>query len=168
MATVPSPHQFAVGEAVTSTNINTYYSSLQFLLNPPIARLAKSANQTVAAGSFVPITFDVSSIDSYNGHSSGSTKYFAQVQGWYMVAANLQWPNSNVGIRDALIAKNGSSIPESNGTTSNPSNLTPGNPSATILVQLNVNDFIECWGFQNTGGNVSLGLGAISIIWMHV
>lgn len=173
MATVPSPHQFAVGEGVTATNINTYYSSLQFLLNPPLFKGTTTVNVSIPNNAFTAVAWNNNVVDTYNGHSTvtNPSRYTAQVAGWYYVTGGVQWANNASGIRDVLFSVNGSIVSETlNGgwTGWNNSGLSVGLTGLTGPLFLNVNDYVELTVYQNTGGALNVVVGMFSVIWVHV
>lgn len=172
MATVPLPHQFAVGEAVTSTNINTYYSGILFLENPPLFKATTTVSVSIPNNAFTPMTWNNNVVDTYNGHSTvtNPSRYVAQVAGWYHVTGAIQWANNTTGIRDVIFSVNGTLVGEAfNGgwTGWNGSGLSCGLTGAPGPLFLNVNDYVELQVFQNSGGALNALVGMFSVLWVH-
>lgn len=177
MATVPLPHQFAVGEAATSTNINTYYSAISFLENPPIATMYQANPQTIASGGEVAIALDSTSFDSYNGHSNvtNNTRYTFQVAGMYLVAGLVAWSPNATGIRAASLRLNGTTDVIASQVilqTVSTGGINCNVPTRTAVIQVNVNDYVELMGTQTSGGNLATQTGSpnqcgLSVCWLH-
>lgn len=177
MATVPVPHQFAVGEQATSTNINTYYSGIQFLENPPVCQLYQATFQTIGTGSPTAITFDGSVTDTYNGHSNvtNNSRYTFQVAGTYLLAGSSAWSGNATGVRGSEFVINGTTtVPGSQiilaaiPSAGNNTNV----PATTCLVKVNVNDYVELYGVQTSGGNLATQTGSgnastMMVYWVH-
>lgn len=173
MATVPLPHQFAVGEVVTADNINTLYSGISFLENRPLFKATTTVNVSIPNSAFTVVTWNNNVVDTYNGHSvtTNTSRYTAQVAGWYWATADTQWANNATGIRDALFSVNGTTLGETfvGGWTGwNNSGLSGGLAAAPGPIFLNVNDFLEVQVFQNSGGALNLVVGMFAAIWIHV
>lgn len=177
MASVPTPHQFAVGELVTADSINTYYSAISYLENPPIASLYQITSQSVANGAAVPINLDGSLIDTYGGHSVSvnNSRYTFQVAGVYLIAGGTAWASNATGIRAAAFQLNGTTV--LNGSQAIVPTITSvGNntnlPAVTVLTQANVGDYIQLLGTQTSGGSLSTQTGGgntstLTITWIH-
>jgi len=176
MATVPVPHQFAVGEIATADNINTYYSGISFLENPPIALIYQNSGQAIPTGTAdTTLTFDSTLIDTYNGHSNSvnNSRYTAQVAGWYRANAYCSFGINSTGYRSVGIKKNGSFIQSSvmQGLPGSASWGTFATP--TTYVFMNVGDFLEVVVSQTSGGSLTNVVGApvgpsLTIAWVHV
>lgn len=178
MASVPTPHQFAVGEVVTADNINTYFTAISYLENPPIASLFQSVAQNVlTSGSATPITFDGSLIDTYNGHSISvnNTRYTFQVAGIYLCAGSSAWVPNATGVRTSSFRLNGTTALIGSQITTQA--ITTGGvntnvPATTVVTQANVGDYIELLGTQTSGGALSTQVGGnntstMTIVWLH-
>lgn len=177
MASVPTPHQFAVGEVATADNINTYFSGISFLENPPIASLYQINSQSPGTGSATPISLDGSLSDTYNGHSTvtNNTRYTFQVAGYYMIAGSVAWTPNATGVRAASFRLNGSSgligsqviLPTITVAATN-TNV----PASTVITVASVGDYVEMLGTQTSGGNLATNTGGINtsqmiIVWLH-
>lgn len=174
MASVPTPHQFAVGEIATADNINTYFTGISFLENPPIAQLYQTSGQSVPSGSNTAVTFDSTLVDTYGGHSNSvnNTRYTAQVAGWYLCCGLVAFPQNNNGGRSANLQKTGVAI-QSSLVQQPPStvfNCIMTTPS--VLTFMNVGDYIEVIAEHNAGVGLTLVTGApagsgLSVVWVH-
>lgn len=177
MASVPVPHQFAVGEGATADNINTYYSCLSYLESPPVASLYQVNTQSVGNGSATPISLDGSLIDTYSGHSvsTNNSRYTFQVAGIYLITGGTAWSPNTAGVRAASFRLNGTSLLIGSqailGTITSVGNNT-NVPAVSVLTQANVGDYVELLGTQTSGGSLSTQTGGsntstMSIVWLH-
>lgn len=176
MASVPVPHQFAVGEVATADNINTYYSAISYLENPPIAVLYQANVQAITNVTDTAIQFDSTVVDSYNGHSNvtNNTRYVAQVAGYYQVMGTISYQQNSTGGRLVRLRKNGSTEIQSSASEQPPSNdfnCVMSTPSVQVF--LAVNDYIEVIGFQDSGGSLNTVTTTqyacgLQIRWVHV
>lgn len=177
MASVPLPHQFAVGEAATSTNINTYYSAISYLENPPIATMYQVGAQNVGSGGEVAIALDSTSFDTYNGHSNSvnNTRYTFQVAGMYLVAGLVAWSPNATGVRGASLRLNGTTdviASQVISPTITIGGINTNVPTRTCVIQVNVNDYVELMGTQTSGAGLNTNTGSpnqsgLSICWLH-
>jgi len=177
MASVPVPHQFVVGEVVTADNINTFYSGISFLENPPIASLYQINPQSVGSGSATPIVLDGSLIDTYNGHSTvtNNTRYTFQVAGTYLIGSSTAWQPNATGARAATLRLNGSSLLIGSQIilpTNTAGGVNTNVPATTVMTQVSVNDYVELLGTQTSGGSLSTQNGSnntstMFVMWIH-
>lgn len=172
MASVPLPHQFAVGEEVTSTNINTYYSGISFLQNPPAFKLVKTSAQSIAGGAFLAASWDLASIDTYGGWTAGApTRYTVQCPGVYWISANIGWfpLASSAILTEAYLAVGGSEFTETLGT--NTGSIVTGDTTSTwaggTLLSLAVGNYVEFYVLQTSGAAHNIVSGQISGFWIH-
>jgi hypothetical protein len=117
MATIPTPHSFTAGEYATATNLDSYYTGLQFLLgvsgsNPhPYCYAYQTTAQTLAAGTATSINLDTEVEDSDNIHvtTAGSNSFFTIVTpGVYHAIAEVTFPSTASGQDFVVITHNGS------------------------------------------------------------
>jgi hypothetical protein len=172
MASVPLPHQFAVGEEVTSTNINTYYSGISFLQNPPSFKLVKTSTQSITSGSFQAASWDLASIDTYGGWTAGlPTRYTVQCPGTYWISGNIGWvPFTPTNIlTEAYIAVGGSEFTETLGTNDSAivSNDTTATWTGGTLLSLAIGNYVEMYVFQSLGSAHGIISGQLCGFWMH-
>lgn len=171
MATVPLPHQFAVGEEVTSTNINTYYSALSFLENPPICNVIANTTQSIT-NAWTKVNFNQNIFDTYNGHSTvtNNTRYTAQVAGYYYIYAVIPInPTTTSGMATCIAVNNVQAV--GSATSVGPSAIGTTGGIAVLLTHLNINDYIEVEAFASaTTGTITSGAPfapSLTVMWLH-
>ncbi len=176
MSAVPDSHDFADGIA-PSSEMNAYVRDpIRFLFKPPMAELRQIVAQTLTTGVAAALTFTVSDVDQDylggTGHSNSvnTSRYTANFPGWYQVSGQASYVANAVGRRAAIWVVNGTSVSSGQliGPATAASDIEFG--SRVKFVYLNVGDYVELFGFQESGGNLNtivgtLGSGA-SIRWV--
>lgn len=173
MATVPLPHQFAVGEVVTSSNINTFYSAISFLQQPPAFKLITTVNVPIGTGAFHSVSWNNAAIDTYHGWVVGTpTRYTSQCPGFYWISANVGW---NTGVAAAghtsvgILSVNGATFGETDALNnfSQDTGFTSTVGVGGSLLYLNVNDYVEYQVLQDTGASQNITQGQLVGFWVH-
>lgn len=160
MATVPVIRTFVAGEVVLASYFNTNINGpISFLLAPPLFRGRQTSAQSLTSGTFAAVTLDAEDVDSANGHSTSSntSRYTGQYAGWYGVSGGAGFAFNATGNRALDLRVNGAVV---NGTQSNIATLTASSSTAqpviaTEFVFLNVNDYVELFAFQSSGGSLN-------------
>jgi hypothetical protein len=153
------------------------YQMLTYGLNPPIMVCTQTVTQSVANNTWTAITLDTEQQDTYGGHSTSTntSRYTAQVAGWYTVSGVTVWGNNATGVRGSRIHVNGSAI---QGTCQLVTAVTTGSltgvSTPTRTVFLNVGDYVEVGGYQSSGAALSTGVAtggdlasALFVAWTH-
>lgn len=176
MSTVPSFRTWVAGEIVTAAYMNTNVRDAgNFFVAVPIAELRQGTVQSVPNNAFTAISFDVSDIDTDNGHNNvtNNTRYVGKTPGWFQISGSVVFTTNGTGSRGALWAKNGASA-TSAGVLIAPSGaaLNSWIPAKTKHIQLNgTTDYIELQGYQSSGGAlntvVNNDTSGMSVRWVH-
>lgn len=148
---VPVPASEQAGNLITGATWNaTVYNGLTYLLNPPAFWGYQTAAQSLTANNPAAILLDSEQIDSYGGHSttSNTSRYVAQVSGYYFAFASVIWQSNATGNRVAQLYKNGSPINAAYGSFSTTAFL--ASAVAAGIVQLNSGDYLEMYANQGT------------------
>jgi len=171
---VPSPRTATVGETETGGYENSFRDALNFLLNPPICNATQNTLQTLTTAVWTALTLDATVVDSYGGHSNSTnnSRYTAQVAGWYMAFAAACFASNATGWRGVRLAKNGTAFAgAATEVGTNPTGVcTIASPSAIVF--LNAGDYLEAYGFQNSGGNLATSVNSdadcsLTVAWIH-
>jgi len=175
--TVPSVALQNPGNIVTSALWNNGPKAMcDFYVSPPLFRGRQATTQVIATGTWTVINLDAEDVDTENGHSNtvNNSRYVCQVAGWYWVTGFVAWPNSNnqADIYCALYV-NGSAhvygspqalLKNANGFSS---------VSASGLVYLQVNDYVQVHARQDTGANYTTFDSGVdlcpcmNLVWVH-
>lgn len=135
-------------------------------------RVFNSVTPTINSNTPTVLTWDTERFDTDNLHTGASSQLVAPVTGKYHVFATLYWNNVAGGIRSVMIRRNGNGGLIVAGQTI-PASTDPSGvyESASGVIDLQANDFVECLVYQDTGaglyvqgapGTVSGGYGAVS------
>jgi hypothetical protein len=171
---VPRTAQKSTNDLITGALWNAGPKALgDFMLNPPIFRGHQTVSVSTVSGSWDTANLDATDVDSDGGHSNtvNNSRYTAQVAGWYYAEGYFAWGSGGAASRfECAIAKNGTIVGAS------AQFLLYNNDIQSLmsgtLVQLAVGDYVEVWGRQNTGGNLSTFLGSdlltcMNVFWVH-
>lgn len=127
-------------------------AQVNFLLNPPQVAIYQASVQSVPNNSFTAITFDGSTADTYNGHSTvtNNTRYTAQVAGTYEFSGAIGWAANATGSRGGSLYKNGANLVGQTGLVQAATGTgnTTVSPLPACSVDLNVGDYVELWAYQ--------------------
>ena len=172
---VPVPRTFTVSETETASYLNTVRDGLDFLLAKPFMAVTQTTTQTLTTAVWGAIGYDVSIVDTYGMHSNvtNNTRATAIVAGWYYPVGCVVIANNTTGVRGARIAKNGTVI-QGSAMLSNAAGGTSVSAVQCVSfpVFLNVGDYLELQGYQNSGGNLNTAAGtdldsSFSVRWYH-
>lgn len=173
MAVVPAVPPIVTGVLPTSTQSQIAQVE-SYLVAPPIAQLRQDTVQALGtSGTFFPITFDAEVVDSVGGHDNvtNNSRYTAVYAGWYEIDGGVAFAANATGSRFTEIAVNGSAV--GGGVASAPATAGIGLwlPVRATLTFLNVGDYVEIWGRQDSGGALNTDVGtqsgksSMTVIW---
>jgi hypothetical protein len=123
--------------------------------------LTKSANQSISTVTNTAITFDTELEDTDGFHSTVTNTSRITIPagkaGFYLISGQINYASNATGVRHGNIYKNGShlSVAWLSGATNG--DWTGG--SVSQIVELAVNDYVELFAYQNSGGNVNVNGG---------
>ncbi|PJN22427.1 hypothetical protein [Kitasatospora sp. CB02891] len=164
MANLPVPvwaTNFAPGQFDTAASMNVIGNNGTFLTNPPLFVGTQSTVQSVPNSTWTALALDTTQTDLYGGHSNttNSSRYTAQVTGWYTVCGTAAYVPNSTGFRTARIQVNGAAIPGAE--TYGPNNGTAESVIVTPTrdVYLTANDYVEVASWQNSGGALNTSVG---------
>lgn len=170
---VPTLASEVPGNFLTSALWNAaVVNGLTFALNAPMFYGYQAVAQSIPNNAATAITLDSESIDSYGGHSTSSntSRYVAQVPGWYLCAATTVFGANTTAGRGATVYKNGVEVPGAAGFSSG---ATPySSATGMCFVYLNGSgDYVEMWGYQNCGAALATNTthnSSFMVLWVHV
>lgn len=129
-------------------------AQMNFLMYPPTADLYQITTQSPANTTQVPITMDGTRVDNYSGHSNvtNPSRWTNPVAGRYWAKAQVGWAPNATGNRLTQLAINGVALNQAQQSepTANANNNHISDASGSVF--LNVGDYIEVWGYQQSGG----------------
>lgn len=161
MATIPSEITWTTNQIVSAAQLNANLrDAINFIITPPLCILRQTVAQSIGSAGATPILFDSEDIDRDNGHSTttNTSRYTAQTAGYYHVDAIVAWASNTTGARWSFLSINGTAA---NGR------VTMLAPSASLAetpvsgtVFLNVGDYLELQGRQDSGGSLNTSVAA--------
>ncbi|MFG2617818.1 hypothetical protein ACGFXC_09315 [Streptomyces sp. NPDC048507] len=145
-----------------------YAATLQLIDAKPIAILQQTITQSVANGAWGVITFDTEITDPNNGHSTSSntSRYTCQYAGWYRITGRAAFATNGTGSRGCRIHKNGSFIQGAANLAG--AGTLNGISEVSHVLFLNVSDYVEVAGGQNSGGALSTSFSGEAASMMYV
>jgi hypothetical protein len=153
VATVPVTRTWVAGEVVTAAYMNNNITAvLGWLLAPAICQVRQIVSQNLTSGTFAPLTFTAEDVDTTGMHStvSNTDRLTAVYPGWYGAAGALGIAGNVNGRRGGVWRINTVDVNGSGVLLPSPSTA-PIVPFATVLVFLNVGDYLQAAGFQDSG-----------------
>jgi len=172
MATVPSFRTWVVGELVTASEMNTNIRDAgNFLIAVPVFQGRQAVAQSIPNSANTAILLDTEDLDSDNGHSTvtNTSRYTAQTAGWFRVQGGVSLTGNATGTRNMFIAKNSGALAGSGTNNSVPGAASFAGATRAGFVSLVVNDFVETFFFQNSGGALNTLISGVEIQCnMHV
>lgn len=159
---VPSPITWIANQIVTAAQLNANIrDAINFLISPPLCIMRQTTVQSIASAGWVSILFDTEDVDRDNGHSTvtNTSRYTAQTAGYYTVNSIVTFAANNVNDRGAGLAVNGAL---QNGKIVFMQAVTGQFSTSQInsTVFLNVNDYLETQGWQESGGALNTVVSA--------
>jgi hypothetical protein len=160
MSGVPSVPNFTTNEVATSSDIEKIVTALNFALyNRPLFKGHATVAQAIGTGSLSTLAIDTTDVDTDGGRTgagSATDRYVCRTQGWYTVSVTVSYQTNGTGTgsRFSVIAVNG--VPQ-NGFATAAAPPTAVNCGVTLsgLVHMNVNDYLQVQGFQDSGATVN-------------
>lgn len=156
MATVPVVPDFVAGEKVTSAKMRQVRDVLNWTMtSSPLFDAVQTAAQSLADGTWVPVTFSGETIDRDSGHSTAAntSRYTAQTPGWYRVIGTGA-VNIGTGRMHVAIAKNGTKVPSGSGALGNALGVA-ASPTEAVVYLNGTTDYVELMVAQVTGATAN-------------
>lgn len=166
MAIVPVLPPVTAGAVYPTSSPSALIAAAAFAQKPPMAQLRQIVAQSIASGSFVAITFTAADVDQdfagTFGHSNSvnTSRYTANYAGWYEVSGAVAWAANATGRRASQWFVNGAGVAGSQQATPATAANDAEVPARTMMIYLNVNDYIELQGFQESGGALNTFVGS--------
>jgi hypothetical protein len=176
--TVPALTLQNPGNLVTAALWNAGPKAIgDFYLAPPLFRCRQSTSQSTTSGSYFAMHLDATAeVDTEGGHSSvtNNSRYTAQVAGWYWVSGFVAWANTTGAQADMFcaIALNGSIVLGTGQVYQRQPNDFDS-LCASGLIHMNVGDYVEVWGRQDSGSTISTWATNVDLnpvltaMWVH-
>lgn len=157
-----TPPTASVGGVITAANWNILRDDLNFLANPPAARVYKAAAQAINNNTITAINFDTERYDTDTIHDTvtNNTRLTCKTAGLYHFEFSAEFAANATGFRGWFIRLNGSS---SNYIAAFELPLTGAAVTACATIgadyRMAVNDFAEAVVWQTSGGALNIQAG---------
>lgn len=140
------------------------------LLVPIIAQMRQTVAQSISTSSGTAVTFGAEDVDTAGGHSTSSntSRYVAQVAGWYQVSGAVSFASNGTGRRGSWLAVNGSNVNGSEAIVHTSTTNVISVPGRTMLVQLGIGDYVELLAWQDSGGSINTAVSGTQMSTMTV
>lgn len=160
---VPSEHTVAVGDKVTASLWNgDVRDGVNFLLSPPRVSVSNTAAHSHTSGTSLLLTWDTEAWDTDTMHSTvtNTSRLIATTAGTYAVTARIAFASNATGIRYIDVRKNAAGNVASGTRVAFNANTAVASGTVTVVnvacdVVMAANDYLEVFGFQNSGGALS-------------
>lgn len=147
-------------------------SNLTIPLNPPRVSCTQNTHHDTSISGWTAVTWtETDDYDTDNMHSTSTNtgRFTANTAGLYITHFTLSWSSGTTNVRGVMIRKN--SAGSSTGGTLVGEQLTNATASGTAMyvggeVPLAVNDYLEFWCFQNSGGNLTTNVCIATARWV--
>ncbi|MGL4256034.1 MAG: hypothetical protein ACRCSL_06825 [Microbacterium sp.] len=168
MATVPSVLTVAVGVKNRAADYLTYIrDAFSFLLSPPRSFVYNSAAISATNSTWTLYTADTELYDTDSQHSTSSntSRLVCNATGLYHVTGILVFNANTTGYRSLNVRKNAAGAIGSGTSLYVASEAAVNGGSTTLPVafdaQLTSGDYIEMFGWQNSGGALNINAGGL-------
>lgn len=172
MGTIPAYPDFANGEIVTDTKLDTIKAAGDFWASPPRCSAYLSAAQTLTTAVAAAIGFGAETYDivqagdsPMHDNATNNSRIVARTTGKYMISGQVEFASNSTGVRSVVVRLNAAGV-STGGTlilqsvqgavTANATTVAFG----PIEVALTAGDHIEVFGYQTSGGNLALNAGS--------
>jgi hypothetical protein len=154
MATVPVTRTWVAGEVVTQGYMNNNLTApIGWLLAPAICQVRQIVAQSLADAAYTALTFTAEDVDSTGMHSTSSntSRLTAVYPGWYLVAAASSYASDVDGRRGGQWWVNAAAVTASTVLIAATLAQALAIPGRTMLVFLNVGDYVEYRAYNQAG-----------------
>lgn len=163
MGTIPTVPTFTAGAVLTASDLNALGTAINFWASPPRASITKSANQSIANNTLTLITWDVEVYDTDTMHDNvtNNSRLICKTAGYYAITGAVQFSTNGTGNRITQIRQNAAGS-STGGTLLYDLTYSANSGNATTVVipgftvALAVNDYIEAFGQQTSGGALNV------------
>lgn len=162
MATVPVVRTWTAGEVVTAAFMNLNIRDVcAWLLSPAICQVRQIVSQSLATGTPAAITMTAEDSDTTGMHStvSNTSRLTAVYPGVYDTVGCVGYAANATGRRIPSIRVN-AAVVDGAATAFSATAASVGKfPTPRMQTFLNVGDYLELWGTQESGGALSTAVG---------
>jgi hypothetical protein len=128
---------------------------------PPLLQCESGTAQSFSSAAWTAIQFNINVVDTHAMHSTvtNNTRIVAAVKGWYQVGGGCSWVSNATGKRGLMWYLNGAIHTPTAVYAPAPAGGSTGLAAPTIVVQLNIGNYVELWAYQDSGVALACGNG---------
>jgi len=151
-------HNPATGTVAPASWGDTIRDDLEFFIDPPACAVKHSVAQLIATATAVALACDTEDFDNDGLHSTvtNNSRITVQTAGRYEFAVTVRYAFNATGSRLARVQVNGGTVHEimfvAASTATNDTTVVGGTKKLTLAA----GDFVQCIGFQTSGGNLNV------------
>jgi hypothetical protein len=163
MATIPTPYTWAHEEIPDFREMEARLTDMvQFLMNPPMIRLRKVAQQNISNATNTALAYDYVEVETENmWDSANPSKVTPITPGWYAGTYGASFVSNVTGYRQLDAIKNGSANPTMRMKYDPVTGPSVGR-GISFLEQFNgTTDYLEVYIYQNSGGSLLTATGSM-------
>lgn len=180
MGTPPVMRTWAPGDALDSATLNSQLrDAVNFALTTPRCCAVKSigSSQNITTATYTVLGLDAEQYDTDGMHapSVNNSRVYAQTPGWYQITARCSFQTSATGNRRGVAVRLNAAGSWSGGTFLSDMYASPmtgiwTGVTATFSYQLSAGDYVEMFGYQDSGGTIGVqtslaGYNALTVTW---
>jgi hypothetical protein len=166
VGTIPVPPTITAGQVLTAAQVNQIIAVPSFWANPPQCYAYNSTATTCATSTYTPLplqseVFDVVQSGDSPSHdnTTANTRIYFRTAGKYQISGQVNFVVNATGSRQVDVRLNAAGSP-AGGTRVNFSSqvalsgVATSVPLPVVPIVAAVGDYIEMFGWQNSGGNL--------------
>lgn len=172
MGTVPTFPSFAAGEIPTAAKLNLMKAAVDFTQTPPQCYAHQaSATTTLTNNVYTLVSLDGELFDIVQSGDSPShdlvttnSRIYVRTAGKYEISGQLMFAANTTGARNGNIRMNAAGVNTGGsslytGTTTPVTGTVTALPLPQLVLPFLAGDYIELFGFQNSGGGLATVAG---------
>jgi hypothetical protein len=173
---IPVVRDWSATETITEAKLDEISTALNYLLAPPRVYAYKSSDGALASATWDALNLTAEAYDSgaLHDNTTNNTRLVPTEPGLYGIVCHIMYDTNSSGIRGLDIRKNANAVQtggtdlmlliiDGNGTTQT-------RIAGYVEVQLTTSDYVEAFGYQNSGSVLNVIGGAantfMSMRWL--
>ena len=142
----------AMWKQPSNTSTVPFTPTINNISNPYRVRAFSTVGQTISTATYTKVSYNSETYDTNNNFNNATYRYTASVAGFYHIDAQLAYSNVTINkLYYLCIYKNGVMVSNSINQSGNAIDFI--GITISDCIQLDVNDYIEIFTYQNSGAN---------------
>jgi hypothetical protein len=146
--------------ATNATNVTANTASINALKAPPFVYVVQTTVQTLTTGTGAPLVFQTEIYDAAGMHSTTTSpsRLTSVKAGYYVLSGGISFAANSSNRRGGIWAINGAAFGDYVLNQAVSASVSAP-PAPTIIVYLNVGDYVELYAFQDSTANLNTYVG---------